>query len=246
MAVVDLLRQPRVDVREVARSTLSAAEQQLASVPNDPGVGYCFWLLGRITTAARGDDFEGEMSRLGLPVTERTSTLSFASAVADRVREQFAVEKMTGSAAQVAVLSLGRAISDTVGQSQVSLLDSSVEDLRRSLRQYSTRAQFGEISQRFFGDFLARTLKSAVDRELPVVTVAGDPSSNSIRRIDEALGAIDLHARQSAAIVRGFAGGWYSKHNWETRGQISRGETDRFVAYAMRKLRMELQREAGA
>ena len=57
-------------------------------------------------------------------------------------------------------------------------------------------------------------------------------------------GAIDLHARQSAAIMREFAGGWYSKQNWETQGEITLDDAQRFVAVALRKLRAELKRES--
>ena len=56
--------------------------------------------------------------------------------------------------------------------------------------------------------------------------------------------ALDTHTRQSARIAEEFAGGWYSKHNWESKGQITSAEAQRFVAYALRKLRTELKREA--
>ncbi|HZA25431.1 MAG TPA: hypothetical protein VFA32_23025, partial [Dehalococcoidia bacterium] len=60
------------------------------------------------------------------------------------------------------------------------------------------------------------------------------------------LDALDLHARQSARIVEDFAGGWYSRHNWESRGEVSREETQRFMAYALRKLRAELKQQTSA
>ena len=39
-----------------------------------------------------------------------------------------------------------------------------------------------------------------------------------------------------------FAAGWYVKHHWESGDAISREEAQRFVAVALRKLRMELTR----
>ena len=53
--------------------------------------------------------------------------------------------------------------------------------------------------------------------------------------------ALDLHTRQSAAIMREFAGGWYSKNNWQSRGSISQDEAQGFVAVALRKLRSDLK-----
>ena len=60
----------------------------------------------------------------------------------------------------------------------------------------------------------------------------------------EVASAIDLHARQAAAIMREFAGGWYSKQNWETKGEITLNDAQRFVAVALRKLRTELKQES--
>ena len=58
--------------------------------------------------------------------------------------------------------------------------------------------------------------------------------------------ALALYSRQSAKIVEDFASGWYSKHNWEERGEIREDDAHRFVAMALRKLRMELGREGGS
>jgi hypothetical protein len=33
------------------------------------------------------------------------------------------------------------------------------------------------------------------------------------------LEGLDLYARQSTRIMEDFAGGWYSRHNWESRGR---------------------------
>jgi hypothetical protein len=58
--------------------------------------------------------------------------------------------------------------------------------------------------------------------------------------------ALDLYARQSARIMEDFAAGWYSKHNWESKGQVSQEEARGFVTIALRKLRMELKREGAS
>jgi hypothetical protein len=38
-----------------------------------------------------------------------------------------------------------------------------------------------------------------------------------------------------------FAADWYSKHNWEAKGEISVVEAQGFVAVALRKLRSEFK-----
>jgi hypothetical protein len=110
-----------------------------------------------------------------------------------------------------------------------------VEDLRLALRTYSTQVQFGAVAHRFFGDFLARTLAYFLDREVAnaVGALAG---KSALETNGELLAGIDLYARQSARIARDFAGGWYSKHNWQSKGEISQDEASRFVGYAFAPL----------
>lgn len=241
-AVVGLLDAPDVDSFDVARATVAAAEERLRGLASDPSLAYCFWLLARITWAARGPNFTAMLGDLGIDARPDDSALTFISRVTDRAREVVTRFPESGHFSELASLALRRALSETVGQQNLSLFGSSVEQLQEACRAYSARAQFGVLAQRFFGDFLARTLRSLVEKELSHHTGSGQglPSVVESQRFSESL---DLHARQSARIMGEFAAGWYSKHNWESQGQISREEAQGFAAVALRKLRMELKRE---
>ena len=115
--------------------------------------------------------------------------------------------------------------------------------LQNAFRAYSTPVQFGNLAHRFFADFFARTLRSYVDRELSN-HVGGGSALSTISESQQFLNSLDLHARQTARIMEEFAGSWYSKNNWESKGEISREETQRFVAHALRKIRSELKQQA--
>lgn len=115
------------------------------------------------------------------------------------------------------------------------MFGSTVDDLQAGFRSHSTERQFGEVSRLFFGDFLARVLRSALDREAPRLLGAADSEAM--------LEQVDVHARQSAAVVHDFAGEWLSKKRYERAGDIRREDTDGFVAIALRKLRAEPTRE---
>lgn len=241
--VVALLESSPTATVEITQATLHASERQLRKLGDDPSVSYCFWLLTRVTQAARQDDFVEALSELGLEVSSDTTALRFISQISDHVRKRLAEHPESGPFAELASLALRRALSETVGQQGPSLFASSLEDLQRALRTYSTREQFAAVGQLFFADFLARTLTYFLDREL--ANSLGTPAGTSLAEASrDVLEAVDRYTRQSALIVRDFAGGWYSKHNWESKGRISQHETDRFVAYALRKLRSELQHEA--
>jgi hypothetical protein len=125
------------------------------------------------------------------------------------------------------------------------LFGASLDDVQAALRPHGTEARFGELGQRFFGNFLARTLTAFLDRE--AANASGPTGSGgSTARLQELAQSIDTHAFQSARIVREFSGAWFSKHDWTSGHDLTEDETKRFVGQALRKIRSELKREATA
>ena len=82
-AVVALLGETPTDGAVVAKATIEAAEQHLISLRDDPALNYCFWLLTRITWAARSDGFLSELNALGFSLGVDTPTLAFVAAVTE-------------------------------------------------------------------------------------------------------------------------------------------------------------------
>jgi hypothetical protein len=241
--VVGLLDAAPDDTAAVARATVTAAEGRLRALANDPALTYCVWLLTRLTWAARDPSFTESLATLGLPVDASASALGFIAQVADHVRTEISGYPQSGPFGELASLALRRALSETVAQQARSLFGSSIEDLQQAFRTYSTRTQFAVLAHRFFADFLSRTLMYFLDRETSN-HVGPERGFATIEQSAEFTRAIDTHARQSARIMQDFAGGWYSKHNWESRGEISEQEVAGFVGVALRKLRSEVKREA--
>ncbi len=237
--VVGLLETTPEDTAGVAAATVVAAEHRLRDLRNDPSLTYCFWLLTRIAWASRGTTFVEDLQRLGIATAPGTSILGFVSAVTQHVRSETAGHTESGHFGELASLALRRALNDTVGQHGRSLFGSSVEDLQQAFRAHSTQHQFGSLARRFFADFLARTLRSTLDRELP--RQVGSAAMPGITDTQDFLQALDVYARQSARIVEDFAGGWYAKNNWESKGEISQDDARGFIEVALRKLRMELK-----
>jgi hypothetical protein len=241
--VVSLLEEAPQNAAAVSRSTALAADERLLRLKDDRSLNYCFWLLARVTWAARSDAFVQQLGRLGIEVQAETPTLAFIASLSSQAQAEMSSYADSGPVSELASLAMRRALTETVGEQGPTLFGSTLSDLQLALRTYSTRERFGELAQRFFGDFLARTLRSYVDRELPNL-VGVSAGLQSVADSAEAMQAIDRHARESALILREYSAGWYSKHNWESRGEISLDETRRFVAYALQKLRQEVKREA--
>ncbi len=239
LAVVALLASPRLDAPTVAGATVTAAQDRLIALRGDPSLTYCFWLLVRLASAARGPDFVAETAQLGIPAKSDDTVLGFVARIADRARVELNRYPDSGPFGELASLALRRALTETVGMEGRSLFGSSLEDLEHAFRRHSSAVQFGELSRRFFGDFYARTLRFYVERELAHYIGPGGGLA-TIADAGEFAEALDRHSRESARIVEGFAADWYSKHHWEAEGVIGREETQRFVAHALRKLRKEL------
>jgi hypothetical protein len=236
--VVDLLATSPMDTPAVAQATVEAAEGRLRELANDPSLVHCFWLLTRITWAARSSNFASSLADFGLESSP--SAIGFIAQLADVARSHARHHPESGPFSELSSLALRRALTETVGQSSKPLFESSVDDVRDALRPYSNSTQFGALAKRFFGDLLARTLRFFVDREVANNVGGGRPLAtlDDSRRFSDAL---DLYARQSATIMERFGEEWYSKHNWESHGEISQEEAQGFVAHALRKLRSELK-----
>ena len=240
-AITALLQSPELSAPELARLTTRAANQRLVQLRGDPSLTYCVWLLTRLASASRSDDFVQSVGQLGIAVGRDDTALQFIARVTDRARVELNQFPESGPFGEMASLALRHALVETVGTEGRSLLGSPLEDLERAFRRHSTATQFGELSQRFFAAFMARTLRFYVDRELPHAVGGGGLAT--IGASSDFTKALDLHAYQSARIVEVFAADWYSKKRFERLGAIGREDVEGFVAHALTKLRSELKRE---
>ena len=127
--VVELLNEPRLDAPRVARAACLAAERYLRELGNDPSLSHCFWLLTRLAAAARGDEFETELARLGIYVEPNESVLHFVVRVADQTRVDLGAFAESGPFGEIAAQALRRTLVETVGTEGQSFLFSSVDDL---------------------------------------------------------------------------------------------------------------------
>jgi len=237
--VVELLDEAPFEVDNVALATLDAADMRLERLEGDPSLTYCFWLLTRLTWASREPDFLGSATALGIDAADVESSLDFIAELSDRMQLDLARHRASGPFSEIASLALRRTLTETIGLQGASLFGGSILDVQHAFRQHSTDARFGELAQRFFGNFLNRTLRYFLDRELSNNVGAGHAMAgvDDSRAFTEAL---EVYCHQSARIMETFAADWYSKHAWQSGGEISREEAQGFVAVAVNKLRTEL------
>jgi hypothetical protein len=237
--VVSLLEDSPDDPAGIARATLFAAERRLKDLSNDPSLTLCYWLLVRVAAASREPDFRFAMARLGIEIPGDGSALTFIAAISDRVRWETSDYLQSGPFSDIASLALRRALSETVGTQARSLFSSSLDDLQDAFVAYSTPATFAPVAGRFFADFLGRTLRFYIDRELSN-HVGRERGFADLSGSEEFLRGLESYARESSKIMEGFAADWYSKRRWKRGSAIPRADAAGFVNHALTKLRREL------
>ncbi len=238
--VFDLLQAPEVSPGLVADATVRAAGSRLSQLRGDESLTYCFWLLTRLAAAARGPDFEADVGRLGLDVQTSDHALALVAQINERAREELGHFPESGPFGDIAINALRSSLTDTLGAQNRSLFGSSVEDLASAFRRHSTASQFGELATRFFGAFYAQTLRYYVDRALPAA-MSPTGGLRTLADVSAFQEGLDRHARESAWIVAVYAAQWWVKHQGTQGALIGREEVRGFTAYALTKLRRELE-----
>jgi len=228
-----------VDPAQLSNAVLGAARKELAGLKGDEAVSYCFWVLARVATAARSPDFASELRRLGIPSEGVQSGAQFVQRVAKAVQAELQRRGMYSAFARIAELSLRQTLSGAITEQSRSLFGTGLPEIQTACRDISAKSRFGRVGQDYFANFLNRALSYLVDKELSNFVGAGRALGSSRRAIEfhEALAA---YCTESARIVEEYAGGWLSKHNWESNNDISERETGGFCAYALEKLLMDL------
>jgi hypothetical protein len=83
-----------------------------------------------------------------------------------------------------------------------------LDDVQHAVRSYATPSRFGDLARRFFADYISRTLRFFVEKELSNIVGSG----LAVKSVDDSTRfteALDVYSRQSARIIRDFARDWY-------------------------------------
>lgn len=230
-------RPAQATVAAVAARTLEAADAGLTRAAEDEGLRLTVLLLSRLALASRAPDWQARLARLGIAVSEESTLFDLTTAFHAAIDERLLATGAATDVSEMAQRAAGEALYRLAEDRAETLFGNSGEALRLAIRPLSTKAGFGSLGQAFFGRFLAHYLNFYLSR----VTAAeiGQGMVPSIGAVSSFNTALLAHCEQSAAIVRDFAGEWYSKTEYE-RG-IDAGNVGGFVAVALQKLRAELR-----
>jgi hypothetical protein len=225
-------------VGDIAGASADAAEVSLAAARNDPALLRAFWLLTQLPLAARSDDFEGSLAKLGLDVPHNPGLSDVLGAVAENVDRHATFAGGRTDLGELAQSALVQSLASVVGRELPQLFGSTSEDFRSALGRFAGKSSFGRLARDFLATLTVKHLDYYLSRAVPDLVGAqggfSDVAGHS--RFNEAL---ELHCREASRIVEDFAGTWFSKTHYETG--ISPEKARGFAFVALRKIGAELK-----
>lgn len=240
--VVGLIR-GGADAAQIANATISTAETGLKHAANDQGLIEAVWLLTRLPLAARSDDFVDALRNCGLSVSETPSLIEIIGAVSAAIDARIPNCRSRSDFGELAQASVAETLSEVVGVRLPSLFDSTTADVQRELSNLATTKQFGIFAKDFFARFTNKCMDYFLSQILADQVGEGARFRNLAEQAEFSAKLAD-HCKQIATITQVYAGEWFSKHEWQSGGDITRDEAKGFTSYAMTKLIRALKQEA--
>lgn len=236
--VVELIKSDG-DTPAIASATLEAAHLGLEDAAGDDALSHATWLLTQLPLAARESDYPARLRALGLATEGPPTVLDLVGAFSDAVDAHVRQSGRRTDLGEMAQMAAAETLAATLGEKTHSLFGTAPDDVRRELGTLATSRQFGTFARDFFSRLVNRYMSFFLSRELSNHVAAGRRFANMDGHT-EFNAALDLHCRQAARIVEEFAGGWFSKTNFE--GGITPEKVRGFVYVALTKLRAELRK----
>lgn len=235
--VVELLA-GRADVEDLAAAVAIAAEDELISARGDPGLGYAVWLLTQLPLAARSDRFAAELVALGFSPGSDQSLLAIISGYSGAVENQTRGKAGRTDLGELARQAATESLANLIGAQMPGLFGHDAADLQIELAKFASKDRFARLARDFFARLTHKTLDYYLSRVL-ADHVGPDRAHATLQDESRFCSALELHCRETSKIVEQFAGGWFSKANYQ--GTLTLEAAQSFSDYALKKLRAELR-----
>jgi hypothetical protein len=226
-------------VEEVAGASADAADSALSNARRDPALAHSFWLLTQIPLAARAPDFATAAHNLGLNVGSEPTLMEVVGAYSEAVNRATAGISGRTDLGAMAEGAAAESLAAVAGADLPSLFGATPADVRLALGKLAApdrfarfaRDFFARLTQRHLNYYLSRTLSHHVGPDRQLANTADHSTYNA---------ALEQHCREASRIVEAFAGGWFSKTNYQ--GGITPAKARDFAFVALGKIAAELRR----
>jgi hypothetical protein len=225
--------------RDITKASADAAENALQYAHRDAALAHSFWLLTQIPLAARSPDFGRATRAIGIEIDSEPTLLEVVAAFSDAVDRAAAGEGGRTDLGEMAQKAASESLATVAGADLPGLFGPTPGDVRLALGKLAAPDRFARLARDFFARltrhhldyYLSRTLSNHVGPGQALPTAADHSAFNV---------ALDLHCREASRIVEAFAGGWFSKTNFQ--GGITPSKARDFVFVALGKISAELRK----
>jgi hypothetical protein len=228
---------------QVASATINAADKGLKLAAKDQGVVETIWLLSQLPLAARSDNFAQALRDRGLLVSDSPCLMEIVGSVTDAIDARMPNCKGRTDLGEMAQMAAAETLTEVIGGRVRSLFGTTPDDVQQAFSKLATNKQFSVFAKDFFARFTNKCMSYFLSRALTHHVGEGQRFTSLSQQV-EFTKALETHCKEASRIVEEFSGGWFSKKNWETEGEISRQDIVAFTGYAMTKLTSELKQGA--
>lgn len=226
-------------VEEIAAASADAADGALQHARADGTLANAFWLLTQLPLAARAPDFPEAARRIGVEISDRPTLMEVVAAFSDAVDRASLGQPGRTDLGAMAQGIAAESLATFAGADLPGLFMPDAEDVRRGLGKLAAPDRFARMARDFFARlthkhldyYLSRTIADHVGPGERLPTVADHGAFDA---------ALALHCGEASRIVEDFAGGWFSKTNYQ--GGITPEKARGFVFVALGKMAAELKK----
>jgi hypothetical protein len=227
----------------IAAAVSHAAEQSMIDASQDATVQHAFYLVAKIPLAARENDFEDALARIGISVPNAPVLADVVSGMMEAIDACTRQSRTRSDYGEIAQLSAAEALFAVVGRETRDLFGVTPDITKSTMAGFATVKQFAVLARDFFARLTRRHINYYLSRELSKHVGPGRRFS-SVREHRLFEDALDLHCREATRVIKEYSGEWLSKHNYE--GGVDPAKAGRFVSYAAQKIRSELRHRRNA
>ena len=226
------------DIAELAAATAFAAETEFKAAQGDPALAWTVWLLTQLPLAARSGQLADKLGGLGFDPSAANSLFNLVAGFTQAVDVHSSGNFRRTDLGEMARLAAAESLSVMVGAGLPTLFNVTPDDVQRELSKFASKDRFAKLTRDFFARLTQKSLEYYISRELPNHIGPDKPIANISQQI-AFRSALECHCREASEIVEIFAGGWFSKANFQ--GTLTPDAAQHFADYALKKMRDELR-----
>ena len=185
--------------------------------------------------AAKSNDFAGALRGVGVDVPDGPEFCDVLAAVSDRLDGVTPAGRGRTDVGEMAHAALTETLAGSVGGSLGGLFDAGPEDVRRAFARQGTAANFGALAAGFFARLTQKVLHYFLSRELPEHVGPGERFAG-VADLEAFNRDLDVHCRETAAVVEKFSADWFSRERHQQAGEIDPRRAADFAHGAFAKL----------